>query len=283
MRSHTPGVIARALLMATLVVMPALLLPDIDADTEQMMLILALLAGGMTFIEYSARYPSIVEFRFAPPFNRLRFFTLAAILVGLSLMMRGQEAPGPVIAVLRQLSDGLGAAVDFPFSPIRLMVLIVPPEADLPLVMDMRRAAGLSYTASLVMVLIFLTLVRFDRWPRHHEGFNVWINLPLFDPTGGGDVVLRLRRDAGLNLVLGFLLPFLIPVILQMASGLIDPLSISNPHSLIWTTTAWAFLPASLLMRGIAIQRVAAMIEEKRRRTYAAQGLAGAEEAVQHA
>lgn len=283
MRLQTPGVITRAILTATLVVMPALLLPGTDADTAQMVLVLALLAGGLTFLEYNSRYPSIIEFRFAPPFNRLRFFTLAAILVALSLMMRGPEAPGPAIALLREMSDGLGAAVDFPFSPIRLMVLIVPPDADLALGLDMRRAAGLSYTASLVMVLVFLTLVRLDRWPRHHEGFNVWINLPLFDPTGGGDVVHRLRRDAGLNLVLGFLLPFLIPVILQMASGLIDPVSIAKPHSLIWTTTAWAFLPASLLMRGIAIQRVAAMIDAKRRRTCAAQGLAGAEEAVQHA
>lgn len=280
MHSHTPAVIARALFVTSLVAMPALLLPVTDTDTAQIVLVLSLLAGLFTFVEYHSRYPSIIEFRFAPPFNRLRIFTLGFILLWLSLMMRGQTDPGAVTALLTHLADRLSATLDFPYSPIRLMMVILPPEADATLVLDMRRAAGVSYTASLVMILIFLVLVRFHGWPSRHGGFNVWVNLPLFDPTAGGDVLHRLGRDAGLNMVLGFLLPFLIPVILKLASPLFDPASITNPHSMIWTTTAWAFLPASLMTRGIAMNRIAAMIEEKRRRTYAAQGPMDKNEAV---
>ena len=33
--------------------------------------------------------------------------------------------------------------------------------------------------------------------------------------------------------------------------------------------TIWAFVPANLMIRGIALYRVADIIEEKRRRTYA--------------
>lgn len=42
-----------------------------------------------------------------------------------------------------------------------------------------------------------------------------------------------------------------------------------DPQTLIWTISAWAFLPASMIMRGVAMGRVAEMIEEKRRRAYA--------------
>ncbi|MFU8835912.1 hypothetical protein [Roseovarius autotrophicus] len=283
MGPHTPGVIARAILIAIVVATPALLLPFTDPETAQMVMVLALLAAILTFIEYNSRYPSIIEFRFAPPINRLKFFTLATILITLSLMMRGQVAGSPATIMLTQFADGLGAAVDFPYSPIRLMVLILPPGADQALIDQMRRAAGLSYTTSLVMILIFLTLVRFHGWPSRKDGFNVWVNMPLFDPTGGGDVVRRLGRDAALNMVLGFLLPFLIPAIIGAASNFFDPATITNPHTLIWATTAWAFLPASLLMRGIAMSRIAAMIDDKRQRTYAAQGAEPASESAQRA
>ena len=85
----------------------------------------------------------------------------------------------------------------------------------------------------------------------------------------------RLRRDAGLNVVLGSLLPFLIPAAVSAASSLVDPISIAHPQTLIWTMTAWAFLPASMLIRGIAMSRIADMIEDKRRRAYAADDLGG--------
>lgn len=273
MGTQTPASISRAILVIVLVMIPALLLPFTKSDTAQMVMIFAVLASVLTFIEYNSRYPSIIEFRFAPPYNRLKFFTLAAILITLSLIIRGEVAPTKATILLTSLADGLGAAVDFPYSPVGLMVVMLPPDADPALFAQMRRAAGVSYMASLVMVLIFLTLVRFHGWPNRGSGFNVWVNMPLFDPTGGGDVVHRIGRDAGLNMVLGFLLPFIIPAMVTMASSILEPVTITDPHTLIWTTTAWAFLPASLLMRGIAMSRVAAMIEDKRKRTYAAQGL----------
>ena len=102
-------------------------------------------------------------------------------------------------------------------------------------------------------------------WPSRMGSFNVWINLPTFDPTTGGDVVERLERDARFNIALGFLLPFLIPAAVKVAAIAFQPVTLESPQTLIWTMTAWAFLPASLLMRGIAMGRIAGMIAEKRR------------------
>ena len=234
-------------MVALLVATPSLLLPETPSDTAQLVLVLAILASFMTFIEYSGRYPSIVEFRFAPPINRLKFAGLALTVLG----------------------NGLGEAIDFPYSPVRLVVLMLPADADAELIASVRTAAGLAYTISIVMLFVFITFVRFLGWPLRNGAFNVWVNLPMFDPTGGGDVLHRLRRDAGLNIVLGTLLPFLIPAAIKAASDLINPVSIADSQTLIWTMSAWAFLPASMLMRGIAMSRIAEMIVEKRRRAHA--------------
>ena len=96
------------------------------------------------------------------------------------------------------------------------------------------------------------------------------MNLPTFDPTAGSDVVERLNRDGRVNIILGFLLPFIIPTFMKLAADLFDPITLGNSQTMIWTMTAWAFLPASLFMRGIAMGRVAQMISDKRRQTYAA-------------
>ena len=62
-----------------------------------------------------------------------------------------------------------------------------------------------------ITLSIFVVLLKFYNWPSRSGAFNVWVNLPTFDPTAGGDVVDRLDRDARINIALGFLLPFLIP------------------------------------------------------------------------
>ncbi|WP_300551107.1 hypothetical protein [Roseovarius sp.] len=275
MFSQVPGALLRAILIAMMVATPSLLVPSTGPDTAQIVIVLSILAGFMTFIEYYGEYPSIIEFRFAPPFNRLKFLALSAILIVLSLICRGTTDPTGWTVLFTNMGTALGEAVDFPFSPVRMVVLMMPADADTDLVDLVRTTSGISYTVSIVMMFVFLTLVRLLGWPSRNGAFNVWVNLPLFDPTGGGDVLHRLRRDAGLNIVLGSLLPFLIPAAVRAASDMIGPISIANPQTLIWTMTAWAFLPASMLIRGIAMRRIADMIQEKRRRAYAEDALPG--------
>ncbi len=129
----------------------------------------------------------------------------------------------------------------------------------------MRIAAGMSYLISLLSLAVFVVLLKFYSWPARSGAFNVWVNLPTFDPTAGGDVVDRLDRDARINIALGFLLPFLIPAVVQAGTTGFEPLTFTSPQTLIWTMAAWAFLPARLFMRGIAMGRIADMIREKRR------------------
>ncbi|MBU2963598.1 hypothetical protein KO516_22770 [Citreicella sp. C3M06] len=259
---------ARAVLIALLVAMPALFLAERSQDGAQIIALVALVAALLTFVEYVGDYPSIIEFRDAPPFNRIRFLALLFTVLTLTLIGRGETHPSSLSLLFEHVGSGVGNLLDFPYSPVRLMVLVATDEMTPRQIDMMRTGAGLSYLVSLVAITSFIFMVRVLDWPVRRGAFNFWINLPLFDPAVGKDVLYRLKRDGKVNVALGFLLPFLIPAIMKMATEIIDPISLTEPQTLIWTMSAWAFLPASLIMRGIALMRIAELIEEKRRRAY---------------
>lgn len=260
------GAVVRSILMVLMIVTPSILVIGTNADTKLIVALVAVVAAVFTFIEYYSVYPSLVEFRDAPPFNRTRFAALFLTVFALSLIARGEVAPSTLTRFVSAIGHRLGGAIDFPYSPVRLVVLLMPEDAPVYLINMVRMAAGIAYLVSIVSLSYFILVLRLRNWPNQMGGFNVWTNLPTFDPTAGGDVVARLQRDSQINLILGFLLPFFIPAFVKLASDMFDPISLADPHTLIWTMTAWAFLPSSLLMRGIAVGRVAQMIENKRKR-----------------
>ncbi|WP_338055485.1 hypothetical protein [Shimia biformata] len=245
-------------------------MPSVSPDAVQIVLFFAVFASVLVFIEYFSTYPSIVEFRFAPPFNRIRFIAIFLCVFTLSLIARGEMAPSTITGFLTRLGIVVGNLIDIPYSPVHLMVIMLPDNASPELVQSVRVASGISYFVSLAALAVFFFYVRILGWPARNGAFNVWVNLPLFDPTAGGDVLPRLQRDARLNIALGFLMPFLIPAVIQMMSDLINPIYLDDPMTLIWTISAWAFIPVSMIMRGIAMGRVAELIDENRRRAYAA-------------
>lgn len=259
------GAGVRALLMMLVIATPSVLLPGTGADGKQMVALVALFAGALVFVEYNATYPGLIEFRDAPPFNRIRFLILFFTVFSLTVIARDATQPTTLSTLVAVLGALIGNAMDFPFSPVRLATLLLADGATDQQVMAVRAAAGISYLVSLIGLAVFVVLMKRNAWPTRSGGFNVWVNLPTFDPTTGGDVVTRLDRDAHVNIAFGFLLPFVTPMVVNIASIGFEPLTLTAPQTLIWTMTIWAFLPASLFMRGIAMNRIAEMIRDKRR------------------
>lgn len=259
----------RGLFVALLVATPFLMLPGAASEAPEFIVLLALLTGALTFIEYNATYPSFVEFRDAPPLNRIRFLTLFAMVLALTILCKHQYEPSNLTALFGALGARIGQAMDFPYSPVRLLVLMMQSDTGPSISDTVRNAAGIAYALALTGAGAFVFLVRYMGWPVGMGAFNVWINLPLFDPTTGGDVVARLQRDGRINIILGVLLPFVIPAIIKAGASIFGDIAFVSPQALIWTISTWAFLPASMLMRGTAMLRIADLIEEKRRRTYA--------------
>jgi hypothetical protein len=258
--------VLRAVLVVVLVSIPSLLIPGVSADTAQIVALVALFGAILTIVEYSSAYPGLVEFRDAPPFNRIRFGSLFMMVLILSIILRGEVSQSSLSLFMQAVGALIGHVIDFPYSPVRLVVLMLPEDTGAAQIDRVRTAAGMAYLLSLVTLAVFLIILRLQNWPLANGSFNVWVNLPTFDPTAGGDVVERLERDARFNIALGFLLPFLMPAAVKAASAVFGAVSLENPQTLIWTVAAWAFLPTSLFMRGIAMSRVASMIDEKRRK-----------------
>ena len=263
--SRLTGALVRAALVIVLLAVPSILLPDACPDGKQMVALVALFAGTLTFVEYKATYPGLVEFRDAPPFNRIRFLLLFSMVLALTLIQRGAVEPTPLTLLVAELGELLGQSADFPYSPVRLATLMLSDSASAAEVSLVRTAAATTYVIALTILALFILVIRLNRWPSRNAAFNVWVNLPTFEATAGGDVVLRLQRDARFNVALGFLLPFLIPTVVRIGTSGVEPLSLASPQTLVWTMTAWAFLPASLFMRGVGMARIAEMIREKRR------------------
>lgn len=265
MFSRLTGALVRAFLVTGVIVLPSLLLPGVTSDGKQMVTLVALFTAMLTFVEYNAAYPGLVEFRDAPPFNRVRYLLLLATVLALTLIQCGTVQPTTLTILVSAIGNLIGEAMDFPYSPVRLATLMLAPGLAEDQIAVVRSAAGMSYLISLVALAVFVVMLRLNRWPMRHSAFNVWINLPTFDPTAGGDVIQRLNRDARLNVALGFLLPFLTPAVVKIIGTGTASMTFDSPQTLIWMMTAWAFLPASLFMRGIAMARIAEMIREKRR------------------
>lgn len=265
--SQFTGALMRAFMIMVLIATPSVLLPGVTADGKQMVALVALFVGVLTFVEYNATYPGLIEFRDAPPYNRTRFLMLLSIVFFLSIMARSSASPTTLASLFEALGLLIGQSLDFPYSPVRLVTLMLADTSSHAHILEVRAAAGVAYLITWMSLAVFVLMLRIHNWPSRNGAFNVWTNLPTFDPTAGGDVVARLERDAWFNLAIGFLLPFLIPLIVKLGGMGLGALDLHYAPTRVWVIAIWAFLPASLLMRGIAMFRIAGMIRDKRERS----------------
>lgn len=252
-------------MVMALAILPSVVLPGVSIDSKQMAALVALFVGLMIFVEYNGDAPSLIEFRDAPPFNSCRFAILSMVVTLLALVERDHVSPSSLTGLVTAIGGLLGQVLDGPYSPVRLAALMLERGVHSPAWPALRAAAGLAYAVTVLGTLMAVALLVLSGWPWRGQAFNVWVNLPTFDPTAGNDVARRLRRDAAINLALGFFLPFLIPAAVGFGLGGVGAETLLSPQTLIWTMAAWAFLPASLFLRGVAMLRVAQMVQQKRR------------------
>lgn len=264
MISRLAGAILRAILVMTMIAIPSLILPTTPADAGLLASFLALCAAVLIVSEYTSAAPSFVEFRDAAPFNRLRFATLLAVIFTLSLVLANAFLPTTLTRLAATIASALGETMDFPFSPVRLLLISLPAGSAPDIILTVRDMAGTAYLLSLFGIAAFLLTMRAMGWPVIGQNFNIWVNLPTFEPAAHGDLLWRLNRAATLNMVAGFLLPFAAPALVQLSHAIPGPVLSVNPHSLIWLITGWAVLPAALFMRGLALNLVAQSIAAQR-------------------
>ena len=266
--SRLLGALLRAVLVVVVISTPSLLIPGTTEEGAQVVMLIALALGAFTVVEYGATYPALIEFRDAPPFNRVRILSLFVMLIVLSLVAGG-ASDSTFILVLNALGLLLGHALEFAWSPMSVVLTHLPADAPPVSELQVKVMAGLAIFITLTALVIFALLLRLQHWPNRGQPFNVWVNLPTFDPTTGGDVVPRLIRDARVNIILGLTATFILPIVGLEIADHFELLLLTSPQVMVWGIALWMFLPLSTFMRGLAMARIADMIRERRSRLVA--------------
>ncbi len=260
------GAIFRGFWVVVVVTIPSLLLPSAPQASLELSLIIGGIVGVFTIFEYGSDSPGFVDFRFAPPYNRFRVFTIAMQVVLVTLISRAVELNLPDAAVV-DWAQQAAAILDFPYSPVGHAIDVVLQDARfsdtsaLLLVLT----ASTSFVAGFGLTVIFAALLWLFRWPADRHGFNLWINLPMFTVREGVDIVKRLRRDAYFNIVLAVVLIYALPYIPTYGIDWFTTDIFENDQAIIWATTLWIFVSSGLLMRALAILRIAGIIARARR------------------
>ncbi|MEO1292303.1 MAG: hypothetical protein AAFV62_05645 [Pseudomonadota bacterium] len=258
------GAIIRASLILMVLSAPAFLLPGVSVASQEITLIVAGIAAAFTVFEYASTHPGLIDFRFAPPYNRVRYFAFALQVLSVVFLCRaveGLDAFGPRIV---ELADAAVIMLDFPLSPVRIAEEMIAADESPAFVLLLSRAAALSFIVTFASLVFFACLLWLFRWPVGRRDFNLWINLPTFEPGYGRDVERRLYRDGVINLLAGLAFLYLLPVLLSRASGWFDPSVLANYQPLVWGVTFWAFFSGSLVIRGAAILKVSYLVRRTR-------------------
>ncbi len=266
MLTRLAGALVRALLVIVVIAAPALLLPNVSDASLEISLIVAGVAAAFTLFEYASTHPGLIDFRFAPPYNRVRFVAFATQIFVLVFLCRAfDNANADTFSTsLVALSDQAIAVLDFPLSPVNMAAAMIGVGENSDFVLQLQRAAAVSFLVTFCSLVAFALILWFFRWPVGRRDFNLWINLPTFEPGYGRDVERRLYRDGITNLLAGVAFLYLLPVLLSRATGWFDPSVLNNYQPLVWGVTLWAFFSGSLVIRGAAILKVSYLVKRSR-------------------
>jgi hypothetical protein len=258
------GALLRSALVLLAIAIPSFFLPEMSQTTGDFTTVIALIFALLIFIEYAFSAPSFIEFRFTPPYNRIRFLCFVVLLYSLSQIQSLAWNTSDMTRVIGGLSRVSYVIWDFPFSPIHAVEFAITKEASIcgP---PIGPQASFAFTLSILGFAVFcISTFMFTR-PLRDTDFNLWINLPTFSSSHMDNPIGRLRLLASMCILLAITLPFFLPVFLNTVGSQIG-IEIGDSNRLVmWFLVFWAWIPFALLMRATAFFGVARHISKKKK------------------
>lgn len=259
------GALTRAIVLVLIVAAPAFLLPGVSVASQEITLVVAGIGAAFTIFEYASTHPVLIDFRFAPPYNRMRFLVFGAQVIAVVFLCRAHAGQDPFSQGYLAAADRIAAYLDFPLSPVSFGAGIVadrvsPAFGDLVV-----QAAALSFAVTIVPLVLFGLLLWVMGWPVRRHDFNLWVNLPTFEPVYGAAVARGLTRDGRVNLIAGIAALYLLPFILAQIAGMYGLATEPGYQPVVWGATIWAVVSGSLLIRGLAILKIAHLVSRVQR------------------
>jgi hypothetical protein len=250
------GAAVRAVCVAILVMLPAFLLTDTTQSALEFTRILATIAAVFVIYEYGFPTPSVIEFRFAAPYNRIRFLLMLALILTPSFLISnaldGHALNG---AFLNFARDGF-AMMDFAYSPVTIVARTLS-GSDVVLREAVAQAIALNVVISLSCVLAFCAAVFSNLWRFGGEGFNMWLNMPTYKSYGATGLQDRLINSSFASLLIALLIPLFGPTAADIALVWFSSDGVLAPIAITWVIAFWTYLPAIYMMRAAALAKVA--------------------------
>ncbi len=249
------GAAVRAVCVAILVMLPAILLPQVTQSVVEYTRIFATIMAIFVLYEYGFPTSTIIEFRFAAPYNRIKYLLLFALVVAPSLMvsaaLNGQEFNG----ILSVIATKGFALLDFPFSPV-LIVADTFSENDTALGAVLARAIALNLVLVFACTLAFCVAVFSNLWRFGGGGFNMWLNMPTYKSYEKNSLQERLSNSAFASVLIACLIPLFGPTLADVAMTFFTFDGKITPIVMVWSIAVWTFLPAMFLMRAAALVKI---------------------------
>lgn len=255
------GAIFRAFWVVVVAAIPSLLLPSASQGAVEFALIIGGIIGIFTFFEYGSTTPGFVDFRFAPPYNRFRAFTIASQIITITLVCRAVEL-GLSEAYVVDLARQATRMLDFNYSPVSMGIDAILTDSrfsDTTAIL-MVYSITTSFVVGLGLTAVFAFIIWVFPWPNDRENFNLWANLPTFQPKDGSNIPRRLRRDAYFNVILGAALIYALPMLPTVGLDWLTVDVFENSQAMVWAATFWVFIATSLIARAIAMLKIARIL-----------------------
>ncbi len=225
--------------------------------------IFALLAATIVFFEYAAVSPSLIEFRYAPPYNRFRVLVFGFITMFIVSTLNLNNQVGPIFDVVAGISNLASGVLNNAFSPIPSLLSVLQIESPVDKAEFTTLAEGSLFVA-FVTAILFCFVIWLQRWPLSNQGFNLWPNMPSFHARAGSKTETRMIQIAILSIAMAIALPYLFPIVLQVLKDWLGFQYSYTRHSAFWIIAFWALIPAMALMRALVLLKVAYLASQLR-------------------
>lgn len=225
--------------------------------------IFALLVSMIVFFEYAAESPSLIEFRYAPPYNRFRVMVFGGVSVFFVLSLNLNNQIGPIFDLANGVSKLGTMMVGHALSPVPALIEALGIQSATDQAEFARLAEGSLFIA-FASTIIFSLIIWLQSWPLGDRGFNLWPNMPSFHARTGTRTEIRMVKIAALSIVMSMTLPYFFPIVLQTLKDVIGFTYDYNRHSGFWIIAIWTMIPAMALMRALALLKVAYLAQQLR-------------------
>ncbi len=262
MITRLAGASVRAALVAAMIVLPVIVLPELSPNSADLAILAAAIAAAFVIFEYGFTTPSLIEFRFAAPYNRFRFAILALLLTGIAFAFSEPVSSTGTSLAVSDFALKSASFWDFTGSPLTFFEGLTQNMGSVSQTL-ITNAAALALSLTAIALLVSSCVIWAFSWPLHAENFNLWINMPNFDVAVDEQTQQTLRQSGLVSLVIGFTLPYLIPQAAYAFVGPLEPINSGNSLLLLWMIVIWCFVPAASVLRAVALYKVANLMSAR--------------------